>query len=133
MRKSDICQECRGECQVEYERWVPRSFQDDIGGFESYWSDCENCDGLGEVYADEEIEEELSSSREPKNLMEQERNLIDRYDTWKKANGIPLSKDAMSVLFEGGLTSEQQAWISDFIGEWEKLEFGYSKQNGDAE
>jgi type II secretory ATPase GspE/PulE/Tfp pilus assembly ATPase PilB-like protein len=118
MRKSDICPECRGECQVEYERWVPRSFQDDIGGFESYWSDCENCDGLGEVYADEEIEEELSSSREPKNLMEQERNLIDRYDTWKKANGIPLSKDAMSVLFEGGLTSEQQAWISDFIVEW---------------
>jgi hypothetical protein len=48
MRKSDICPECRGECQVEYERWVPRSFQDDIGGFESYWSDCENCDGLGE-------------------------------------------------------------------------------------
>jgi hypothetical protein len=93
MRKSDICPECRGECQVEYE----------------------------------------SSSREPKNLMEQERNLIDRYDTWKKANGIPLSKDAMSVLFDGGLTSEQQAWISDFIGEWEKLEFGYSKQNGDAE
>jgi hypothetical protein len=46
MRKSDICPECRGECQVEYERWVPRSFQDDIGGFESYWSDCENCDGL---------------------------------------------------------------------------------------
>jgi DnaJ-class molecular chaperone len=49
-----VCPECSGEKQVEYERWISRSFQDDVGGFESYWADCENCSGLGEIENDKE-------------------------------------------------------------------------------
>jgi hypothetical protein len=49
-----VCPECSGEKQVEYERWISRSFQDDVGGFESYWTDCENCFGLGEIENDKE-------------------------------------------------------------------------------
>jgi hypothetical protein len=43
MSKRIKCPECNGECQLEYERWVPRSFQDDVGGYETYTRNCDNC------------------------------------------------------------------------------------------
>jgi DnaJ-class molecular chaperone len=56
MSKRIKCPECNGEGQLEYERWVPRSFQDDVGGYETYTRNCDNCGGYGEIPYEEEDE-----------------------------------------------------------------------------
>jgi hypothetical protein len=38
------CPECEGVGEMEYEKWSYRSFQDDVGGFESDWQSCQNCE-----------------------------------------------------------------------------------------
>jgi DnaJ-class molecular chaperone len=48
------CPECEGVGEMEYEKWSYRSFQDDVGGFESDWQLCQNCDGAGEIEEDDE-------------------------------------------------------------------------------
>jgi DnaJ-class molecular chaperone len=48
------CPECEGVGEMEYEKWSYRSFQDDVGGFESDWQSCQNCNGAGEIEEDEE-------------------------------------------------------------------------------
>jgi hypothetical protein len=35
------CPECEGVGEMEYEKWSYRSFQDDVGGFESDWQSCQ--------------------------------------------------------------------------------------------
>ena len=52
------CPECDGLGQVEYDKWIYRSFDDDVGGFESEWKECRNCFGAGEIEADLEEDDE---------------------------------------------------------------------------
>ena len=57
-RRLISCPECNGFGQVEYEKWSYRSFDDDVGGFESNLEECHNCFGSGEIEADLEEDDE---------------------------------------------------------------------------
>ena len=48
------CPECGGEGRCEYEREVPMSNSNPYGYLEDYWAECDNCQGTGQIEADEE-------------------------------------------------------------------------------
>jgi DnaJ-class molecular chaperone len=49
MGLKQVCPDCNGVGEVEYDHWSPRSFQDDAGGFVSKLEVCDTCIGHGEV------------------------------------------------------------------------------------
>ena len=52
------CPECAGLGEVEYDRPV-RDFVNG-GEYESYWADCKNCNGSGQIEPLEEDEDEVA-------------------------------------------------------------------------
>ena len=49
MGLKQVCPDCNGVGEVEYDHWSPRSFQDDAGGFVSKLEVCDTFIGHGEV------------------------------------------------------------------------------------
>jgi hypothetical protein len=48
------CPECNGQGQREFERVHRASASNPYGDIESYFADCDNCEGSGEIEVEEE-------------------------------------------------------------------------------